>query len=65
MSLSAFHLMFRRAMPTLLVFSDSEMLPEDLANQSVLLKEQQLVKEGERVRHALMHHYRLINFALI
>ncbi|EKM80589.1 hypothetical protein AGABI1DRAFT_112357 [Agaricus bisporus var. burnettii JB137-S8] len=29
---------------------DSEMLPEDLANQSVLLKEQQLVKEQERLR---------------
>lgn len=41
------------------------MLPEDLANQSVLLKEQQLVKEQERVRGALMHHYCLINFASI
>jgi len=31
--------------------SETEMLPEDLANHSVLAKEQELVKEQERVRY--------------
>lgn len=30
---------------------ESEILPEDLANQSVIIKEQQLLKEQERVCH--------------
>jgi len=31
--------------------SETETLPEDLANHSVLAKEQELVKEQERVRY--------------
>jgi len=39
-------------MPTLMcgIFSDSSILPEELATQSVRLKEEQLRREEEKVR---------------
>jgi len=36
---------------TFRAYSENEMLPEDLANHSVLAKEQELVKEQERVSY--------------